>query len=231
MEYELFLKYKAKWDFNINKDPEKVCQDTLIDIFLEADKSVPYVSEYEKPKDMKIGFLLMKHYNQAEAMSYGVDTTSIRTLTSMNNSEALLKLDQSLITRDTIAEIGAVTNPTIILLIHFGISAAWRNRGFGEKVMKALIAQMIGQCGYMVVLNSQPQQHADYNSSDSLYTAHGVELTGLEENPDKAQWKLNAFWQRCGFKQFKNYDDVFICNVEQEAPLIWKDNETPYFDN
>lgn len=40
-------------------------------------------------------------------------------------------------------------------------------------------------------------------------------LDGLEKDPEKAQWKLNAFWQRCGFKQFKNYDNVFICNVDK----------------
>jgi hypothetical protein len=37
----------------------------------------------------------------------------------------------------------------------------------------------------------------------------------LEKDPEKAQWKLNAFFQRCGFRLFKNYDNVFVCNVDQ----------------
>lgn len=43
---------------------------------------------------------------------------------------------------------------------------------------------------------------------------YGVQL----KDPEKAQWKLNAFFQRCGFRPFKNYDNVFVCNVEQAIP-------------
>ena len=40
----------------------------------------------------------------------------------------------------------------------------------------------------------------------------------LEKDPEKAQFKLNAFFQRCGFRLFKNFDNVFICNVDQAVP-------------
>lgn len=73
---------------------------------------------------------------------------------------------------------------------------------------------MKGKCGYIVFAHNEPAQL----NPKSMYPRMGIELYNLEKDPEKAQWKLNAFWQRCGFKQFKNYDNVFICNVEQ-API------------
>ncbi|MCS3800105.1 hypothetical protein [Niastella sp. OAS944] len=47
----------------------------------------------------------------------------------------------------------------------------------------------------------------------------GFEMEGVEQDPGKEQLKLNAFFQRCGFRLFKNYDNVFICNTEQAVPM------------
>ncbi len=74
---------------------------------------------------------------------------------------------------------------------------------------------MKGRCGYIIILNPQPVQCTKYTGPDSLYVVQGVDLDGLEMDPEKAQWKLNAFFQRCGFKLFKNYENVFVCNVDQ----------------
>jgi hypothetical protein len=221
MEYNLYLKYSKKQNLDINKSG-RMCENTFGEIFHATDEAVDNAAEDEDPEGTKIGFLHFTYYNQALAMSSGLSITDSRELTLMTNSEALSYLDHTLISGDTIDEIGPVTNPNIIVLLHFGISAAWRSKGIGEQVLKGLVKQMKGECGYMVVLNGQPQQHTDYTGPDSLYGIHGIELSGLEEDPDKAQWKLNAFFQRSGFRQFKNYDNVFVCNVDQSVPGPWK---------
>jgi GNAT superfamily N-acetyltransferase len=147
--------------------------------------------------------------------------TQFRELSFFYNSEAFMELDSTLITQETIDEIGAASNPNIIALHHFGIAAAWRNKGIGEQVLKGFIKQMKGKCGYIVILHNKPEQFRKHPDVP-LYEIQGVELAGLENDPEKAQWKLNAFWQRCGFRLFKNYDNVWICNVDQFVPGPWK---------
>jgi hypothetical protein len=81
--------------------------------------------------------------------------------------------------------------------------------------MKGFIEQMIGKCGYIVIMHNEPAQCVTHNKADSLYTRNDIELHSLEKDSEKAQWKLNAFWQRCGYRHFKNYENVFICNVDR----------------
>jgi hypothetical protein len=170
--------------------------------------------EADEYEGTQIGFMSWVNYNQTLAMEMGVNMTQLRQLTMRANSKALMELDYTCISQETIDEIGATTNQNIMVLYHFGISAAWRNKGLGEQVLKGLIRQMKGKCGYIVILNSRPVQ-CEGPDSYSYYERQGVDLANLEKDPEKAQWKLNAFLQRCGFRLFKNYEHVFVCNVEQ----------------
>lgn len=77
---------------------------------------------------------------------------------------------------------------------------------------------MIGKCGYIVIIDNEPAQFKEKDGPDYLYLRQGVELDNLTKDHEKAQWKLNAFWQRCGFRQFKNYDNVFVCNIDRAMP-------------
>ena len=218
MDYDLYLKYDIDQNLNINDYYiGELCDHIFADIIYEPDDAVDEAEDEEddEREDTKIGFVSWVHYNQALAMVYGVNMTQIPFLTMRSNSKALMELDYTLISQETIDEVGAATNPNIMVLIHFGISAAWRNKGIGEQALKGIIKQMKGKCGYIVILNCEPQQCGKYTGSDSLYEIQGVELAGLEQDPEKAQWKLNAFFQRCGFRLFKNYDNVFVCNVDQ----------------
>jgi hypothetical protein len=138
------------------------------------------------------------------------------------NRKALPALDYTNISQETIDEIGAASNPNIVILFHFGISAGWRNKRLGEEVLKGFIEQMLGKCGYIVIVHNEPAQFGQNGDKGGIYALHGVTLDNLEKDPEKAQRKLNAFWQRCGFKPFKNYDNVFICNVEQTVPKLVK---------
>lgn len=79
---------------------------------------------------------------------------------------------------------------------------------------------MKGKCGYILIEDNIPAQFDDNNNFNSVYETMGVDLDNLEKDREKAQYKLNAFWQRCGFKLFKNYDNVFICNVEWAVPKV-----------
>jgi hypothetical protein len=160
-------------------------------------------AEADDPERTKIGFVSWLHYNQALAMAYGVNMTQFRQLTFMYNTKALMELDYTHISQETIDEIGAASNPNIMVLHHFGISAAWRNKGIGEQVLKGIIKQMKGKCGY-IFIGSIPEQYEESTISDSIYKKQGVTLAGLEKDPEKAQWKLNAFFQRCEFRLFKN---------------------------
>lgn len=216
MDYNLYLKYNVNLDLDINDDSGTLCDKIYASIMHLTDEAVNN-AEADEPERTKIGFVNLLHYNQALAMTYGLNMTQFRDITILINSKALMELDYTLISQETIDEIGAATNPNIMMLQHFGISSAWRNKGIGEQALKGFIKQMKGKCGY-IILKSEPAQFGKYTGPDSLYEIKGVELAGLEKDPEKAQWKLNAFFQRCGFRLFKNYDNVFVCNVDQVVP-------------
>jgi hypothetical protein len=214
MEYNLYIKYDAELSLTINNHLGDLCDETFADIMYATDKDMDE-EEADEYESTKIGFMSWVYYNQTLARAMGVNMTQIPVLTMRINSKALMELDYACITQETIHEIGVATNQNIIVLYHFGISADWRNKGLGEQVLKGLIKQMKGRCGYIVILHSRPEQCGDNTGPDSLYEIQGVGLAGLENDSEKAQWKLNAFFQRCGFRQFKNYENVFVCNVEQ----------------
>jgi predicted acetyltransferase len=214
MDYDLYLKFDAELGLNINDAYlGALCDHIYADIMYEPNDDVD-----DDGEGTKIGFVSWVHYNQALAMAYGTNMTQLPYLTLRSNSNALLELDYTRISPETIEEIGAAANPNIMVLVHFGISAAWRNKGMGEQALKGIIKQMKGKCGYIVILKSEPEQCIEHTGTDSYYEKQGVELAGLEKDPEKAQWKLNAFFQRCGFRLFKNYDNVFVCNVDQAVP-------------
>jgi GNAT superfamily N-acetyltransferase len=216
MEYGLYLKFSGELDLNPNDYLGGVFDTVTADIMYETDEAAEAAEAADEDySGTKIGFVQLVNYNQALAMAYGVNISDVRFMTSQYNSEALLELDHNRISQETIDEIGAATNPNIMVLIRFGISAAWRNKGIGKQVLNGIIKQTKGKCGYIIILKGEPAQCQEKAGPESFYEMHGVELAGLEKDPEKAQWKLNAFFQRCGFRLFKNYDTVFVCNVDQ----------------
>lgn len=218
MDYELYLKYDADIDLNINGDLRETSDQIFASILHETDEAVRNAGN-DEPERARIGFIQLFRYNQVLAKTYGVSLTSNPYARMRIGSEALMELDYSLITQETIDEVGKVSNPNILVLARFGISAAWRNKGIGEQVLKGVMKQMKGKYGYMLIIEPKPAQFEEHEVCKRLHTVQGVELTGLENDPEKAQWKLNAFWQRCGFKPFKNYDNVFICNIDKAVPM------------
>ena len=219
MDYDLYLKYDADVDLNINNDIRKTSDEIFATILHETDEALENAGN-DEPERTKIGFIHLFRYNQILAKTYGVNMTHNRLATMRVGSKALMELDYSLITQETIDEVGTVSNPNIVVVAHFGISAAWRNKGIGEQVLKGIMKQMIGKYGYMLIMEPKPAQIEEHEVCKRLYNVQGVEFAELEKDPEKAQWKLNAFWQRCGLKQFKDYDNIFICNVEQTVPKL-----------
>jgi GNAT superfamily N-acetyltransferase len=216
MDYNLYLKFNGALDLNLNDHLGGMFDPVFADIMYETDEeAVAAEAAGEDYQGTKIGFVQLLNYNQALAMAYGINMTEVTFMTLQHNSKALMELDYTLISQETIDEIGAASNPNIMVLIRIAISAAWRNKGIGEQALKGIIKQMKGKCGYIIILNSEPEQGGNDSVIDTFYKNHGVELAGLEKDPEKAQWKLNAFFQRCGFRLFKNYDNVFVCNVDQ----------------
>lgn len=223
MQYELYLKYDAQMGIGLRGHWGNLFQYTRADIMYWTDKEEADDNEDEdEGEGTKIGFITWATYNQALAMAHGVTMTGVPLVKMQYNSEALMKLDYTHISQETIDEIGAASNPNIVILIHFGISVDWRNKGLGEEILKGFIEQMKGKCGYVVIVNNEPAQCGEQNSPNSPYATRGVSLDSLEKDAEKAQWKLNAFWQRCGFKQFKDNENVFICNVDQAVQELLK---------
>jgi hypothetical protein len=213
MEYGMYLKYDCAMNIGINGHWGELYEYSWADIMYWTDKEED--DEENEDEDLKIGLFVWVTFNQALAKVHGVTMNDI---IIPGNRKPLMELDYPNITQETIDEIGAASNPNIVMPIHFGIKAAWRNKRLGEEVVKGFIEQMKGKCGYIIITTNTPAQFGQNSGPDSLYAKQGVELESLEKDPEKAQWKLNAFWQRCGFKQFKNYDNVFICNVDQAVP-------------
>ena len=209
MEYGMYLKYDCAMNIGIHGHWGELYEHSWADIMYWTEK------EEDKDDDLKIGIFSWVTFNQALAKVYGITMSDI---IIPGNRQPLEELDYPNITQETIDEIGAASNPNIVMPIHFGIEAAYRNKRLGEEVVKGFIEQMKGKCGYIIITTNTPAQFGQLSGPDSLYSKQGIELESLEKDPEKAQWKLNAFWQRCGFKQFKNYDNVFICNVDQAVP-------------
>src|SRR6266508_5729190 len=95
MDYNLYLKYNAELDLNINDYYlGSLLDDVFADIMYEPDDDVDDeedddVTNY--PEGTKIGFVKWLHYNQALAMAYGVNMTEIPLLTFQYNSDALIE--------------------------------------------------------------------------------------------------------------------------------------------
>ncbi|MCS3795161.1 hypothetical protein [Niastella sp. OAS944] len=216
MNYNLNLKYDGMLNLNLSNRPGEYFNTHFADIIYtteeEAIKAEDAGYDYE---GTKIGFIQLLHYNQALAKVKGVNMSKVKYIALQRGFKALWELDYTNISQETIDDVGEVSNPNILVISRVGISAAWRNKGIGEQALKGLVTQMIGKCGYIVILYGNPAQCEDKGDYDSIYESQGVELAGLEKDSEKAQYKLNAFFQRCGFRAFKDFDDVFICNVDR----------------
>lgn len=212
MEYELYLKYDQTMALGPARHWGALCEHNWASIMHWTGKDDADINN-EEDEGTQIGTIKWVTYNQVLAMVHGVNMTHIPFLSLQINGKAILELDYTRISQETIDEIGTASTPNIVMILHFGIQAPWRNKGTGEQVLKRFIEHMKGKYGYIVILNNKPAQFAP--DAKRL-----LELDKLEQDPEKAQYKLNAFWQRCGFKPFKNYDNVFICNVDQAVPHL-----------
>jgi hypothetical protein len=217
MEYGMYLKYDSAMNIALNGHWGDLYDFTWADImyYTEKEEEEDEDKEENEAEDLMIGIFVWVTFNQALAK---VNSVSMNDAIIPGNRKPLMELDYTNITQETIDEIGAASNPNIVMPIRFGIKAAWRNERLGEQVVKGFIEQMKGKCGYIIITTNTPAQFEQNSGPNSSYANQGIELDSLEKDPEKAQWKLNAFWQRCGFKQFKNYDNVFICNVDQAVP-------------
>jgi hypothetical protein len=207
---DLYLKADGRLKFNLVKDRRgEYFSFHFADIFYSTD---------DDDKGTKIGFIQLFYYNQASAIANGITMSEVPFMALKLGFKALKELDYTHISAETINEIGEATNPNIMVISRFGISAKYRNKRIGEQLLKGFVRAMKGKCGYVVILFGSPAQCEEIDGNSSIYENRGVELAGLEKDPEKAQWKLNAFFQRCGFRLFKNFDNVFICNVDQAVP-------------
>jgi GNAT superfamily N-acetyltransferase len=214
MTYEVYLKDKTSSVPGFREYWGDLHEHSLADI-MYCIKKDEVNEKNDEDEGTKIGNIAWVTYKQALAMEKGINMTNVTNLLIQRNFEALLELDYAHISQETIDEIGAASHPNIVMLSRFFISAAWRNKGIGKEILKRFIEQMKGQYGYIVILHNEPAQFGILNDPDSQYAEPAVEFDRLEKDPEKAQYKLNAFWQRCGFHQFKNYENIFICNVDQ----------------
>lgn len=213
MNYGVCFRHNELLDININDS----CTVTLCSMLYGDIQSYAFVANKSKKgyefRHSKMGFVKLLQFNQILAKEYGVTMAEVPLLKSKINSNALMELDPALISTEIINEIGVASSQNIMLLENFGICAEFRKKGLGEKVLKEIIQKMKSRCGYIVILNPEPVVPGSL--SEQTYEHQGVTLAGLEKDPEKAQFKLNAFFQRCGFRLFKSYDNVFICNVDQ----------------
>ena len=215
MNYNLYLKYKEEDWLNIQDEVDDVLSGIAASIMYDTYDDVENAEE-DLPEPVKIGFVTFLTYNQVLAMTYGVNMSHIAMISLRRDYKIFKELDYAFISQETIDEIGAATNPNILVLEQFGISPAFRNKGIGEQVLKCIMKQIKGQYGYMIIIKPEPAQFSEH--CKEVYSRWGVEMDGLEKDPEKAQWELNAFFQRCGFRLFKNYNNVFVCNIEQAVP-------------
>lgn len=215
--YNLHLEYNTHDHLNIRAEVTAVWDEIRASIIYETNEVVENPVG-NSPERRIIGFINLFEYNQVLAMTYGVNINQVKKIADRSDSKPIMELDYSLISQETIDEIGLATNPNILVLEEFGISSAWRNKGIGEQVLKNLIKQMKGKYGYMIITEPKPVQFLTIQER-STYDKINVSLKEFEKDPEKAQLKLNAFFQRCGFRLFKDYPNVFICNID-EAGLI-----------
>lgn len=167
----------------------------------------------------KVGIIHYVYFNQALAMEYGVKVKDVDSLKYKCNG-VLKEFDHTLLSQEILREIGPVSNPNFIIIESLGIDSYWRKKGVSEQILKGIIRQMKGKCGYIIILDPKPVLSGD--EEEDFYEKYGVDLTGLERNPVTAQQKLNAFFKRCGFQILKKYENVFVCNVDQVAAMSKK---------
>lgn len=219
MGHELYLRRSELMSLDINKGySDPLCTHITGTIFDGPVKCEDNNGSID-PRAAKAGFIHYLYVNQALAMEYGVKVKDVESIKSRCNA-ALNEFDHTLISQETIREIGPVSNPNFMIIESLGIAAYWRKKGLGVQILKGIIRQMKGKCGYIVIVNPKPVLSGDDN--EDFYEKYGVDLTGLERNPVTAQQKLNAFFRRCGFRMLKKYGNVFVCNVDEVASMCRK---------
>jgi len=80
MDYNLYLKYDADLDLNINDESSEVCDDIFAFIMHETDEAVN-AAENDEPERTQIGFVSWLNYNQVLAKAYGVNMTQLPYIT------------------------------------------------------------------------------------------------------------------------------------------------------
>ncbi|MBS0031247.1 hypothetical protein [Chitinophaga hostae] len=128
--------------------------------------------------------------------------------------EAIIDCDTGEINDKIIDQIGESFQQNILVIHDFGIFPKFRNNGMGERIVKGLIEHFRGKCGFIVLKSFPKQFEGDHVLGDCKELKEKMELHLLENQKQKAQKKLNAFYKKCGFIELKKNRNFFIKNMD-----------------
>lgn len=169
--------------------------------------------DFENDKETKIGHIILYLYN-AYMGDYGC---------SMRNAfdkfgdtyqiyEALY--DGEYISEEIEDKIGMSDNFNMLVIHEIMLMENYRGKGYGEQIIEGIEAFFTGKCGY-ISLKSYPLQHD--KSYKGTVTFDKYKLGDMESDLDKANEKLNAFYEKCGFIKveldYEHDGDFFIKNL------------------
>jgi len=102
-------------------------------------------------------------------------------------------------------------NSNLLFIDRIEILPAYRNAGWGKKVIKDILCRFSGCYGLMVLKSFPLQLKADRDNTDDWNMQ--MEFDKLEQNEKVAITKLNSFYKSIGFVKLLE-DDYFFYNSE-----------------
>jgi len=102
-------------------------------------------------------------------------------------------------------------NSNLLFIDRIEILPAYRNAGWGKKVIKDILCRFSGCYGLMVLKSFPLQLKADRDNTDDWNVQ--MEFENLEQDEKVAITKLNSFYKSIGFVKLLE-DDYFFYNSE-----------------
>src|SRR5688572_28879418 len=110
MDCDLYLKFEGELELNPSDYPGGVIENIFAHIMYATDEEAEAAEAADLDYEgTRIGFVQLLNYNQVLAIQYGIKMSEIPFMTFQYNSKALMELDSTLMSQETLDEIGEAT--------------------------------------------------------------------------------------------------------------------------
>lgn len=112
-----------------------------------------------------------------------------------------------------------IINQNILFLERLELAKDYRGHGIGKKIIRDILERFFSSAG-LIALKAYPLQFESSRGSDETW-AKKVALEGLEEDEEKARYKLYHYYQNLGFENLLR-NEFFFMNPAKKNKIFEK---------